>query len=50
MIPEGLKLGHAIAPVEALPDFRVRLTYIDGFVGELEGLRHVIVADAHLPR
>ncbi len=36
MIPPGYKLGQQISEVEVLPGFRLRLTYRDGFVGELD--------------
>jgi hypothetical protein len=36
MVPKGYKLGQRISRVDVLPGFRVRLTYSDGFVGELD--------------
>src|SRR5436190_468286 len=49
MIPAGFELGHTITKVEALPKFRVRLTYTDGFVGELDFWPYIEWGEAVAP-
>lgn len=49
MIPSGYKLGQRISTVEALPGFRVRLKYDDGYVGELDFWPYIEWGEAMIP-
>src|SRR5579859_7992659 len=49
MISKGFEFGHTIASVQALPNFRVRLTYTDGFIGELDFWPHIEWGEAVAP-
>jgi hypothetical protein len=44
-----LKLGHRLTKVDALPGFRVRLTYTDGYVGELDFWPYIEWGEAVAP-
>jgi hypothetical protein len=46
---DGFKLGQRLANVEALPGFRVRLTYADGYVGELDFWPYIEWGEAVAP-
>jgi hypothetical protein len=49
MIPAGFKLGNRIVKVEALPRFRLRLTYADGYSGNLDFWPYIAWGEAMVP-
>jgi hypothetical protein len=49
MIPSGFKLGHEIQTVDVLPNFRLRLTYTDGYSGELDFWPYIEWGEAVAP-
>jgi hypothetical protein len=49
VIPSGFKVGNGIVGVEALPRFRLRLTYADGYSGELDFWPYIERGEAMVP-